>query len=282
MLERMLGAIGSREPILAGNFPADHFEVPKSGKCYTSGMTAIPNPHIPSKREKVPPLENGDSLTSDEFMRRYEATAPGVKAELIEGIVYMASPVRYGSHGQPHAALTIWLGYYTAHTPGLSIPGDNTTILLNGTSTPQPDLFLLLPPHLGGKAKIDEDDYISGPPALVCEVAASSVNIDLHFKKNIYERNGVAEYLAWRVEDAAVDWFVLRDGKYVAQTPNAENRLVSDIFPGLWLDVPALLKADLPALFKTVDAGVASRSHAEFRAKLARVPSAPAVPGLPK
>ncbi len=48
----------------------------------------------------VPLLENGDQLTRPEFERRYEAMPHLKKAELIEGVVYMPSPVRYKGHGR--------------------------------------------------------------------------------------------------------------------------------------------------------------------------------------
>jgi hypothetical protein len=54
----------------------------------------------------IPLLENGNRLTRYEFERRYAAMLPQTKgkpkAELIEGIVYMASPLRIRSHGQPY------------------------------------------------------------------------------------------------------------------------------------------------------------------------------------
>ncbi|MGC8713934.1 MAG: hypothetical protein ACP5RH_16210, partial [Leptodesmis sp.] len=43
----------------------------------------------------IPPLENGDRLTRLEFERRYTAMPDLKKAELIEGIVYMASPLHF-------------------------------------------------------------------------------------------------------------------------------------------------------------------------------------------
>jgi len=66
-----------------------------------------------------PPLEPGDHLTRDEFERRYEATPGLKKAELIEGVVYMPSPVRLDQHGSPRAALIGWLWYYRVFTPGV-------------------------------------------------------------------------------------------------------------------------------------------------------------------
>ena len=46
-----------------------------------------------SKPPRILPLEHGDHLTREEFERRYEAMPHVRKAELIEGVVYMPSPV---------------------------------------------------------------------------------------------------------------------------------------------------------------------------------------------
>jgi hypothetical protein len=57
-------------------------------------------------------------LTRPEFERRYEAMLHLKKAELIEGVVYMPSPVRHEGHGRQHFTLNWWLGGYIA-TPGV-------------------------------------------------------------------------------------------------------------------------------------------------------------------
>jgi hypothetical protein len=60
-------------------------------------------------------LENGDRLSRHEFHERYLAMPRVKKAELIEGIVYMPSPVRHRSHGKPHAMIIGWLSHYWQH-----------------------------------------------------------------------------------------------------------------------------------------------------------------------
>jgi Uma2 family endonuclease len=222
-----------------------------------------------STRGAVPPLENGDRLTRVEFERRYRAMPESVRAELIEGVVYMSSPVRTKRHGKPHLILGGWLTYYLSKTPGLDDYGDNSTARLDDDNEPQPDLALLLPERLGGLARIDEDDYIVGPPTWVAEVAGSSVSIDLHSKLNAYRRNGVREYLVWRTLDAAVDWFALRDGQFVALPRDERGVIKSEQFPGFWLDTGALVKGDLGGLFRVVDEGTATGEHAEFVRRLA-------------
>lgn len=218
-------------------------------------------------RTKVPRLNQGDRLSRVEFERRY-AAMPGIKAELIEGVVHMASPVRYENHGKPHILLSTWLGVYASLTPGISDYGDNTTVRLDESNQPQPDLFMLLPKHLGGVARISDDDYIVGAPTLAIEVAGSTVNIDLHDKKDAYRRNGVREYLVWRTEDESVDWFILEGDRYEPMTPDATGMLRSRAFAGLTLHVASLLNRDIAGLLKHLTEACQGNDHAEFVMRL--------------
>src|SRR5437867_3313979 len=163
---------------------------------------------------RVPLLESGDHLSREEFERRYEALPDLKKAELIEGVVYVGSPVRIDVHGKPHGLITGWLAVYTAATPGVEL-ADNTTVRLDVRNEPQPDALLRLDPAAGGRSRTSEDGYVEGPPELAVEVAASSASIDRHAKFRVYERNGVGEYLLWQVLDRRLDWCALREGVYV-------------------------------------------------------------------
>jgi Uma2 family endonuclease len=238
-------------------------------------MTAATHPTVkpvvlPDRNGAIPPLESGDRVTRAEFMRRYEAM-PDVKAELIEGVVYVSSPVRYKRHGRPHSRLNCWLVIYEAGTPGVAV-SDNSTILLDLDNSPQPDCLLFVEPEFGGRVKINVDDYIEGAPDLVVEIAASSASYDLHDKLNAYRRNEVREYVVYRVLEGQVDWFVLQEGRYVALSPSADGLLRSTIFPGLWLDAAALVRGDLAAVLAAVQRGLSSPEHVEFAARLRAVP----------
>jgi Uma2 family endonuclease len=191
------------------------------------------------------------------------------KAELIEGVVYMGSPVSHVRHGLPHANLSSWITFYRESTPGL-IPSDNASVRLDLDNEPQPDLLLCIPQSAGGTSRIAADGYLEGPPELAIEVAASSASYDLHDKLHAYRRNGVQEYLVHRVDDEAIDWFVLERGAYVRQEPDRDGIVRSRVFPGLWLDVAALLRGDLPALRAAVERGCAEAAHAAFLQRLAR------------
>lgn len=213
---------------------------------------------------QIPELCAGDRLTRDEFERRYEAMPQVKKAELIEGVVYMPSPVSYTRHGAPHALLSHWLSSYAEETPGTGV-GDNSTVRLDLDNEPQPDLLLRI--NHGGSTALSREGYVEGPPELVAEVTASRVSYDMHVKLNAYRRNGVREYLVWRVDDEAVDWFILRGGEYAKLAADAQGILRSEAFPGLWLDVPALLERDGTRLRATLQNGVADPQHAAFVAR---------------
>src|SRR5438128_1290649 len=118
-------------------------------------------PEGPAPVSAEPLLEPGDRLSREEFERRYERMPEVKKAELIEGTVYMPSPVRVKSHGKPHNQLGTWLGTYAAETPGVEC-ADNSTVRLDLDNEPQPDLVLMK--LKGGQARISEDDYIEGAP----------------------------------------------------------------------------------------------------------------------
>jgi Uma2 family endonuclease len=227
---------------------------------------------LPDQTREVPPLENGDRLTRAEFMRRYDAMPDLKKAELIEGVVYVPSPVRQKYHGRQHHHLLTWIGNYEAGTPGLE-GGDNSTILLDLDNAPQPDGVLFIQPDHGGQVKINEDGYIAGAPDLVAEVAASSASYDLHDKLNAYRRNGVREYVVYRVFERKVDWFVLKEGRFEALETSADGLLRSTIFPGLWLDAAALIRGDLATVLAVVQQGLSSPEHTEFAARLQAFPS---------
>jgi Uma2 family endonuclease len=222
-------------------------------------MVTPPNPAQPILA--VPPLENGDRLSRAEFERRYQAMPKLKKAELIEGVTYMASPLRIKSHGEPHGNLIGWLWTYKIATPG-TILGDNPTVRLDPDNEPQPDAVLFVS---GRQATIDAEDYIEGAPELVVEVAASSTAIDLHDKKRAYRRNYVQEYLVWRTLEYQFDWFMLQADEYVPLVADDRGMIRSRVFPGLWLVVPALLAGDMTLVLSGLQEGLSSPEHQEFK-----------------
>lgn len=104
------------------------------------------------RRAGPPPLEAGDCLSRAEFERRYQAHPEIPKAELIEGVVYMASPVRVEQHGEPHGWIVGWLAVYRAATPGVRLAVD-ATVRLGCDTEVQPAALLWLEPERGGAGR---------------------------------------------------------------------------------------------------------------------------------
>lgn len=211
-----------------------------------------------TQQPKILPLENGDRLSRCEFERRYQAMPKTKKAELIEGKVYMASPVRI-IHGQPHAYIMGWLAVYHAATPGTQL-ADNTTVRLDLDNEPQPDALLRIET---GQSIVDADNYIQGAPELIVEIAASSASYDLQEKLQVYRRNEVQEYIVWQVSEQIIDWFRLRDGKYL-KLQSERNIIKSEVFPGLWLATDSILQGDLAQVLEIVQTGLATTEHQNF------------------
>ncbi len=189
-----------------------------------------------------PVLNTGDRLSRHEFHRRYLERPDIRRAELIDGVVYVASPTRFTLHDDQAADMVVWLRMYSWRRSDVR-SGGSATIFLDENSEIQADAFLFRADAADG-AHVDQAGYIDGAPQLVVEVAASSAYYDLHVKKELYRRNGVLEYVVWRVLDEAIDWFLLRDGEYVPVEPDAEGVIESAHFPGLRLHVPAMLAGD--------------------------------------
>jgi Uma2 family endonuclease len=225
----------------------------------------------PVRRERVPLvpalLENGAHLSAHEFLRRFEAMPEVKKAELINGIVYMASPVRLDQHGEPDGILQTWLGFYCIATPGVK-HAINSTIRLGPDDVPQPDGLLRILPECGGQTRLDAKGYLLGAPELAVEVAASSASLDVREKLASYRRAGVREYLVWRTEDDALDWWVLEEDEYRPLAAGDDGLVRSRAFPGLWLNVEALLTGAGTRLMASLREGLATAEHAAFLASL--------------
>ena len=231
-------------------------------------------PAMPPKRFRPRPLETGDILTAAEFLRRWEELPELKKAELIEGVVYlMSSPVTVQYHSEPDSLIQGWLCNYSLATPGVK-SGVNGTLKLDAENVLQPDGALRILAECGGRATLDEDGYLIAGPELVVEVSARSASAPLRDKLKVFARHGVPEVLIWRTADAQVEWLRLSAGAYHRAAPDIRGVIRSEVFPGLWLNVPALLRDDGATLMATLNLGLNSPAHRTFVSKLATRTSA--------
>ena len=219
----------------------------------------------PSPSENGAPLLcNGDRMKQPEFHRLYEAYPEDVKFELVGGTVYVASPLSL-QHGRYHPQLSFVLALYQSETPGVEL-ADTATVILGEESEPQPDLFLRILTEYGGRSGVTADDYCHGPPELVAEIAHSSRAIDMNQKREDYERAGVLEYIVLCVKERELHWFHFTSRRMIR--PDRQGVAHSRVFPGLSIDVPALLRRDGRRLTAAVQEGLASRAHAAFVKRL--------------
>jgi len=229
---------------------------------------------VPGRPEiyRPPQLYSGMRLDRDEFYRRMEQLErDGTRTrgiERLEGVVYMPAAIRIEQHGEPQAFVIAWLALYAAATPEVQCSG-NATARIDEDNDPEGDALLRIRPEFGGQSTTDLQGYIEGAPELLVEIAGSTSAQDLQLKFDIYRRSGVREYLVWETVAEEFYWFVLREGDYHRLPPDATGLILSPTFPGLWLDVPALLRGDLTNVMSAVQRGIASPEHAAFRQRLA-------------
>jgi Uma2 family endonuclease len=206
-------------------------------------------------------------LNLTRFMRN---SGPHIKkAELIEGIVYVASPLGHEQHSKPHSRVMAWLGVYQAMTTGVDLSVE-PTVRMDLDNEPQPDAVLFIEASAGGQTRISPDGYIEGPPELIVEVAASSAAIDTGSKKQVYRRNGVLEYVIWQSYENQLEWFGLTDGEYQILSPDPDGIIRSRVFPGLWLAVEALLSNRMARMLEVLQEGLRSPEHEAFVERLGR------------
>jgi Uma2 family endonuclease len=221
--------------------------------------------------QPIPPLAEGQRLTRDEFLRRWEAMPHLKRAELIGGVVYMPSPLSR-DHGRADGRLATFLGHYAAATPGCEIALCATWLLLD--DSPQPDNALLILPEYGGTTNM-EGKFFAGPPELVAETSLSRKKYDLRQKLELYQKAGIPEYVTILPEKEEVRWHRLVDGVYQVMAADDDGLLRSKVFPGLWLDPATLFRGLFGDVLLSLNQGLRSPEHAAFVDRLARQKAAP-------
>ncbi|MBM3738396.1 MAG: Uma2 family endonuclease [Acidobacteria bacterium] len=205
------------------------------------------------REARIEPLATGQRMDVEEFVRRWDALPDLKNAELIDGVVYVASPLG-PDHGEQDFRLHVWLGYYADGTPGVCGLA-NTSCRLAG-SMPQTDVCLRIHPDHGGGTATGRA-WLEGTPD-------SSVARDLGPKKALYQRAQVPEYLTYEIASGRLTWRSLgRDGSYRNIRPQPDGSLRSRVFPGLWIDPVAL--AEGRSLLTMVRKGMRSPEYREFR-----------------
>lgn len=208
-------------------------------------------------------LHNGDQMKQPEFHIAYSNMPDRYRAELIGGMVFEPSPVSY-VHGQSDSSLMYLLAQYATATKYVE-KAQNVTLILGEDDEVQPDGLLRLPENLGGRSRIKKG-FLHGSPELVAEIAYSSRAIDLHLKKQRYAKAGVTEYIVYCLEPKKLHWFRLQEDAQL--TPDNNGTFCSIVFPGLWINEPALIVYDSDETDQVLREGLSSEEFQEFKKQL--------------
>ena len=215
----------------------------------------------------VPPtLVEGQRLDQPTFHALYQAMPPGTRAELIDGVVYMPSPVSL-EHGEAHVLVIVWLDYYADETRGTRVL-DNATTILGWKSEPPSLGCCILPDYWLGLMRHWQCIRPWSSVSIV-EVSKATRYVDLGPKLRDYERAGVLEYVVRAIDPDEIFWFIQENGVLMQCSIGEDGLYRSAVFPGLWLDPQALLEGNRQRLRAVLDLGYSTPEHTAFVAKLA-------------
>jgi Uma2 family endonuclease len=153
------------------------------------------------------------------------------KADLIDGVIYMASPDNTEAN-----KLSVWLvrliGNF-AEEKGLGeVFASRVAFRIDEGNAPEPDIAFVSEAHRGRIRR----GHVEGPPDLAIEIVSpESVDWDYGQKRNLYQRTGVAGY--WIIDELQQAVTLLRltaRGKYREVRPR-KGELHSEVLPGFWL-----------------------------------------------
>jgi Uma2 family endonuclease len=180
-----------------------------------------------------------DLVTVEDF---YALVEDGQKADLIDGVIYMASPDSYVDDQLAGFLSSLMRGFAEAHDLG-KVFGSRFAFRLSPLRAPEPDVAFVKQDRLG---LVDARGMNGGPDVAVEVVSHDSRSRDYGEKKRLYEDAGVAEY--WIVDPGQrrAEFYRLEQALY-RLTPLDHNRVFrSQALHGFWLDVEWLFVGELP------------------------------------
>ncbi|HUT93383.1 MAG TPA: Uma2 family endonuclease [Thermoguttaceae bacterium] len=181
-----------------------------------------------------------DLLTVEDF---YAFVSDGQKADLIDGVIYMASPDSRRANDLTGFLHWLLRGFLERRGIGGKVVFSRFAFRLSEFSAPEPDVAYVRPERVG---LIGEGGMRGGPDVAVEVVSRESRHRDYDLKRQLYEEAGVSEY--WIIDpiQKRVEFLLLEEGRYQL-APLDENRLFrSRALPGFWIDVDWLLADPLP------------------------------------
>jgi len=137
---------------------------------------------------------------------------------------------------------------------------------LGEESEPEPDGCLFILPECGGRLG-GQKGYLNGAPELIAEIGESSESIDLHAKKQDYEKAGVREYLVVALRQQLYTGSFVAAGNFRIDARRGRH-LPLRCISGLWLRSRSAASPRQQAPFGRLEASLSSPEHTAFVAKL--------------
>ena len=189
------------------------------------------------------PRLDADLFTVEDFFLR---VPDGQKADLIDGVIYMASPDTLRSD-QLGGFVRILVQLYAEVRQLGVVVGSRFAFELSAIRAPEPDVAFISRQRLH---LLDDRRMRGGPDVAVEVVSRDSRQRDYVEKKRLYQDAGTAEYWIMDPLQRRAEFYRLQDGLY-ALVPLEHNRIFrSEALPGFWLDVEWLFADPLPAAYE--------------------------------
>lgn len=181
-----------------------------------------------------------DRVTVSEFHR---LVPDGMKADLLDGVIHMASPDTNEADELTNFIHYLLRGYDRAKRLGGQVKGSRFAFRISKHRAPEPDVAYIVADrvHLIGQREMN-----GGPDVAVEVVSRESRSRDYGTKKLTYQRAGVSEY--WIIDPLhdRVEFHRLQSKRYFLVPLQANHIFRSEVVPGFWLDVNWLLAWPLP------------------------------------
>ena len=196
---------------------------------------------------------DSDLVTIEEF---YCLVPDGQKADLLDGVIYLASPDTRRSDRLSGFIKFLLQGY--ADIRGLGeVYGSRFAFELSQFRAPEPDIAFVRTERLH---LVSERRMVGGPDIAVEIVSRDSRQRDYGEKKQLYAEAGVSEY--WIVDplQRRVEFHRLHAGHYELVPLEHNHIFRSVVLEGFWLEVEWLLTDPLPKAYEKLQEIVAQHS----------------------
>ncbi len=181
-------------------------------------------------------------LTVEDFLRLVE---DGQKADLIDGVIYVASPDKLVNNDLNDFIQFVLGGYVDVRRLG-RLTANRYAYFLTPRRAPEPDVAFVASAH---SEILQQRGGDGGPDVAVEIVSDDSRTRDYREKKELYRAAGVAEYWILDPDRLRAEFHRLANGEYVPISLDESGIFRSAAVPGFWLKLDWLFADPLPSKY---------------------------------